>query len=310
MSTGIITTVAGSGLTGFSGDGGPAIVAGLLHPTGIGFDAADNMYIADQGNYRVRKVDKATGIISTVAGNGSPGHNGDGGQATAAATGNVYDVKCDSAGNIIFSVVFSHRIRKVDAATGIITTICGIGSQDFSGDNGPASSAGISWPEGITIDGGGNIFIADYYNARVRRIDATTGFITTIAGGGSIYPGDGGSPTSAMLSAVAVTTSGKDLYIGDVFQRVRKVTDVAVPHKVIITHEEADVSVFLFPNPAYESFSINGIAPNTLVRIFDERGKLVLNETVSANEPVNISHLAQAVYMIVFENKKVKLVKM
>ncbi|MEO5643951.1 MAG: T9SS type A sorting domain-containing protein [Bacteroidia bacterium] len=310
MSTGIITTVAGNGTLGFSGDGASALLAQISSPTGVCFDASDNMYIADQGNARVRRVDNITGFISTVAGNGNSGHSGDGGQGTAAAVGNVYDVKCDLSGNVIFSEVFNHYIRKLTVSTGIISSICGSGTATFFGDGGPATAANISAPEGITIDGAGNIFIAELNNDRIRKIDAVTTIITTVAGNGMYTAsGDGGPATSAGMWPDAVTTSGTDLLIVDLNNRIRRVTNVASP----LGMEESSVhisAISLFPNPVGESFSVTGISPGTLVQIVDMNGNIVFSETVNANQPINISSFAQGTYVLVVENKKTKLVKL
>lgn len=180
---GIITTIAGSGAVianlgtagGFSGDGGPATSARLYAPHGVGVDAAGNIYIADTTNYRIRKV-TPQGVISTVAGTGSitiPILNnlGDGGPATKA-TFIPWDVKADAAGNLYISDWQGHRIRRVDAATGIITTVAGTGTAGFSGDGGPATSAAINSPSGLTLDAQGNIYFADSLNHRVRKINA------------------------------------------------------------------------------------------------------------------------------------------
>ncbi len=309
MSTGIITTAAGMGTAGFSGDGSSALQAQLSSPTGVCFDAVGNMYIADQGNARVRKVDFITGTISTVAGNGASGHSGDGGLGTAAATGNVYDVKCDLSGNVIFSEVFNHYIRKLTVATGIISSIAGSGTATFFGDGGPATAASISTPEGITIDGAGNIFIAELNNAVIRKIDGVTGIISTVAGNLSAnYSGDGGPATSAGMWPDAVTTRGTDLLIVDLNQRIRKVTNSATVG--IDAPTLAAVPVSFFPNPASEYFMISGIEPNTPVQIFDMNGNVVFAETVNENESINISGLAQGVYMVNADKKKIRLVKM
>jgi uncharacterized protein (TIGR03437 family) len=180
---GIVTTIADSGTVnanlgtegGFSGDGGPAISARLNAPHGVGVDAAGNVYIADTTNYRIRKV-TPSGIITTVAGTGDitiPFLNnlGDGGPATSA-TLIPWDVKPDSAGNLYISDWLGHRIRKVDAATGIITTVAGTVTAGFSGDGATASNAAINSPSGLTVDAQGSIYFADSLNHRVRRISA------------------------------------------------------------------------------------------------------------------------------------------
>jgi sugar lactone lactonase YvrE len=222
--TGIITTVAGNGLSLFSGDGGQAIDAGLF-PIELAIDNADNLFFVNAGdvfvgagtdNGRIRRVDARTGIITTVAGNGSQS-GGDGGPATSAGfVPNSLDI--DNAGNIFIADVGSRRIRRVDAVTGIITTFAGNGKFPFSGDGGPAINAGIN-PFDLTVDSAGNLFIADFINSRIRRVDASTGIITTVAGrdGGIIFGGDGRPPNgfnAVAPTAIAVDISG-NLFIAD-----------------------------------------------------------------------------------------------
>ena len=222
--SGIITTVAGIGSFGFSGDGGPATSASLANPAGVALDAAGNLFIADGSNNRVRKVD-TSGIITTVAGNGSSGFSGDGGPATSANLGTPFGVALDGSGNLFISVQGNQRIRQVDASR-IITTVAGNGISGFSGDGGPATSASLSFPHGVALDGSGNLFIADSINERIRKVD-TSGIITTVAGDGSFaFSADGGPATSASLAfpaGVAVDGTG-NLFIADFENfRVRKV---------------------------------------------------------------------------------------
>ncbi len=181
----ILTRVAGNGVSGFSGDGGPATAASLRNPAGVALDSADNLYIADQSNRRIRKVDAITGIISTVAGNGSFGFSGDGGPATAARLRNPTGVALDGADNLYIADRLNQRIRKVDAATGIISTVAGNGSCCFSGDGGPATAARLRNPTGVALDSAANLYIADQSNRRIRKADAITGIISTVAGNGS-----------------------------------------------------------------------------------------------------------------------------
>ncbi|MGO9094120.1 MAG: hypothetical protein ACLQGV_02765 [Bryobacteraceae bacterium] len=213
--TGIITTVAGNGTYGFSGDGGQAASAELSEPAAVAVDGSGNIYIAD--NYqRIRKVAAPTGIITTVAGNGSGGYSGDGGPATSAQLSGPTGVAVDAAGNIYIADYWNQRIRKVTVATGIITTAAGNGTQGYSGDGGPATSAQLNYPWGVSVDAGGDLYISDQYNGRIRKV-AATGTITTVAGGGGAYPGDGGLATSASLSSplgAAMDGSG-NLYIAD-----------------------------------------------------------------------------------------------
>ncbi len=218
---GIITTVAGNGTQGFSGDGGPATSAQLSSPLGAAVDGAGNVFFVDFGNRRVRKV-SSSGIITTVAGNGTFGSSGDGGPATSAALGGfICNRACgglavDGAGNVFIAEGESGRVRKV-SSNGIITTVAGGGS-DFPGDGGLATDAQLS-PVGVTLDGTGNLFIADLgsWPGRVRKV-SPSGIITTVAGGGLTgSSGDGGPATSAQLSfpyGLAVDGAG-NLFIAD-----------------------------------------------------------------------------------------------
>jgi streptogramin lyase len=198
---GVITPVAGNGAGGFSGDGGPATAASFSSPLGVAVDAAGNVLIADQSNSRIRRVDAVTGVITTVAGNGTFGFSGDGGPATAASLSNPVGVAVDAAGNVLIADPNNFRIRRVDAVTGVITTVAGSGTFGFSGDGGPATAANLSGPFGVAVDAAGNVLIADRSNQRIRRVDAVTGVITTAAGNGaSGFSGDGGPATAASLS--------------------------------------------------------------------------------------------------------------
>ena len=222
---GIITTVAGNGQWSYSGDGGPATQAAIARPQGVAVDSMGNIYIADDGNYRVRKVD-TNGIITTVAGNGQFGYSGDGGLATEAELTGLEDIYVDSTGNIYIPYSGNHSIRKVDTG-GIITTVAGIGQFGYSGDGGPATEAMFRSPIDMTVDSIGNIYIADHENNRVRKVD-TSGIITTVIGNGQwSYSGDGGPSTEAEISragGIAVDSIG-DYYISDTYNhRIRKVS--------------------------------------------------------------------------------------
>jgi uncharacterized protein (TIGR03437 family) len=211
---GIITTVAGGGPQGDSGDGGPATSAQLSNPAGVAVDAAGNLYIAVSGSHRIRKV-AANGAITTVAGNGSYGYSGDGGRATGAQLGAPWGVAVDAAGNLYIADSNNGVIRKV-AANGIITTVAGNGSNGYSGDGGPAASAQLYSPSGVAVDAAGNLYIADYRNSRIRKV-ATNGIITTVAGNYYGYSGDGGPAASAQLSlpwGVTVDATG-NVYVAD-----------------------------------------------------------------------------------------------
>jgi chitobiase/beta-hexosaminidase-like protein/fibronectin type III domain protein/NHL repeat-containing protein len=228
--TGIITTVAGSGTAGYSGDNGAATAAGLLLPKGVAVDSVGNLYIADSVNNRIRKVSAVTGIITTVAGMGTGAYSGDNGAATAARLNSPQGVAVDSAGDLYIADSNNHRIRKVSAVTGIITTVAGKGTAGYSGDNGAATAAGLYLPYGVAVDSAGNLYVADSNNHRIRKVSAVTGIITTVAGNGTAgYSGDNGAAIAASLnlsSGVAVDSAG-NFYIADTNNhRIRKVSAV------------------------------------------------------------------------------------
>jgi trimeric autotransporter adhesin len=215
--TGIITTVAGNGKSSFSGDDGPATDARLESPGGLALDAGGNLFIAETGNERIRRVDAATGIITTVAGNGQGGFSGDGGPATSASLGPIHGLAVDAQGDVFLTDLISDRVRRVDAITGIITTVAGNGVEGYGGDGGPATSASFNWPYGVALDDKGNLFVGDENNKRVRRIDEATGIITTVAGNGqSAFRGEGEAATSASLNPVGVAMDRDgDIFIAD-----------------------------------------------------------------------------------------------
>jgi hypothetical protein len=178
--TGIITTVAGNGGIGYSGDGGAATNARMNGPFDVAFDGAGNLFIADFYNARIRRVAAATGIITTVAGNGSSGYNGDGGAATKAKLYGPFGVALDTAGNLFIADWFNYRVRRVDAGTGIITTVAGSGSIGSSGDGGAATNARLTDPTGVAVDRAGNLFITELNGQRVRRVDAVAACTFTV----------------------------------------------------------------------------------------------------------------------------------
>jgi sugar lactone lactonase YvrE len=221
---GTIATVAGTGTAGSGGDTQQATAAQLGHPHGVAVDSAGNLYIADLSNNRVRKV-APNGTITTVAGTGTPGDSGDGGPATSAQLNNPSGVAVDSDGNLYIADYRSHRVRKVEPG-GTITTVAGTGTSGYGGDGGPATAAQLAFPGGVAVDGDGNLYIADIFNSRVRKV-APGGTITTVAGTGDFaYNGDNQPATAAQLNrpyGVAVDGAG-NLYIADTSnQRVRKV---------------------------------------------------------------------------------------
>jgi sugar lactone lactonase YvrE len=222
--TGVITTLAGNGSRGYSGDGGPATQAQLNGPWDVDVGRDGAIYIADTGNHRIRRVD-ISGRISTVAGNGTPGFAGDDGAAIQAQLTAPRDVAVGPDGALYIADGQNHRIRRVDIS-GRISTVAGNGTPGFAGDGGPAIQAELNTPHGVDVDTDGNIYIADLYNNRIRKVDRN-GNITTVAGTGAYgFSGDDGQATNAQLAyprAVAVYTDGT-FYIADINNnRIRKV---------------------------------------------------------------------------------------
>lgn len=223
--TGVITTIAGTGVPGFSGDGGLATAAQLTNPDGVAVDDAGNVYIADYNNHRIRKIDP-TGTITTICGNGTGSSTGDGGLATAATINGPGHLCLDPAGNLYITDYNSHKVRKI-ATTGTITTFCGTGANSNTGDGGLATAATISYPWAISSDLSGNIYVASYYGSYIRKI-ATTGTITAYAGinGSSGYSGDGGVATAGQLNSVTglAANDAGDVFIADsANHRIRRV---------------------------------------------------------------------------------------
>jgi uncharacterized protein (TIGR03437 family) len=303
VANGVISTVAGNGTLGYSGDDGPATSAQLSWPAGVAVDSAGNLYVADQNNFRIRKV--SNGVITTVAGNGMPGYSGDNGPATSAKLYGPVGVAVDSAGNLYIADQPNNRIRKV--SNGVITTVAGngpdlYGNGGYSGDNGPATSARLNWPEGVAVDFAGNLFIADYRNNRIRKVsngvittaiywdypqgvgvDAagnlfiadnygrisklSNGVITTVAGTGTQgFSGDNGPATGAQLSSpvgVAVEAAG-NVYVADFGNnRIR----VLVPFQFIaaVTNAASNLPGSISPGEIVVLYG-SGIGPAQLVK--------------------------------------------
>jgi hypothetical protein len=240
-STGIITTVAGTGSEGYGGDNGPATAALLGRFGSLAIDASGNVFIGDTYNNRVRKISASTGTITTIAGTGAAGagsypDSGDGGLATNAKVNNPEGLLLDANGNLYFASE-GDRIRKMSAANGVISTIAGGVGISYGGDGGPAMQAHFNNPDGLAMDGRGNIYVADFGNQRIRMIDAATGIVTTVVGSGPLMPGRGGhpqegyggdggpAPNARLNSPASVAVDRADnLYISDFLNyRVRKV---------------------------------------------------------------------------------------
>jgi hypothetical protein len=214
--TKLASTVAGTGVCAFGGDGGPAVRAQLNRPRAVAFDRGGNLFIADTNNLRVREVAVRTGRISTIAGTGALGPAGDGSPATQAALDFPYGIAVN--GDVAISQFRSHTVRVVDGRTHLIRTVAGTGQQSPLGDGGAATKAGLSWPRAVAYGPAGDLYIADTGHFRVRRVDARTGSIVTVAGNGTRgFSGDGGSATAASLGSLTGLTigPGASIYLSD-----------------------------------------------------------------------------------------------
>ncbi len=210
-----IETVAGAGSPNNNGDSGSAHKLNIGDPFGVEIGPDGALYITEVRNHRIRRLDLATGMLSTVAGCGRKGYSGDGGLAVNAELNEPYEVRFDKDENLYFVEMQNHLVRKVDAESQTITTVAGTGQQGFSGDGGPATNATLSRPHSIALDGKGGLYIADIGNHRIRRVDLTSGIIESIAGNSQrTLPVDGqqarGTP---MLGPRALFIEGDTLWI-------------------------------------------------------------------------------------------------
>lgn len=277
--SGIISTFAGTGVGGFSGDGAAANLAQINAPTGVATDAAGNVYIVDANNDRIRKVN-TSGIISTIAGTGVGGFSGDGAAATLAQLNNPSGVTVDAAGNIYIADMTNQRIRKINTS-GIISTYAGVGTAGFSGDGGLATSAQINYPRGLAIDALGNVYIADATNHRIRVIN-TSSIISTAAGTGTLgYSGDGGLATSAQINyprGVAFDAAG-NVYIADSDNnRIRKITSTTGIKNILFNTND----YLVYPNPNKGSFNlqIGHQLENGFIIIYNSLGQEMFKQQI------------------------------
>ncbi len=275
--SGIINTVVGTGTAGFSGDDGPAISAQLNKPYAIVIDAMNNLYISDSANNRIRKV-TPSGIITTVAGSGSPGYGGDDGPATSAMLSGAFGIDVDFEGNLYIADAYNGRIRMVDSE-GIIRTVAGNGIRGFSGDGGPAILAQVDG-FGVETDALGNLYIADTYNDRIRKV-SPDGIITSVAGNGIRgFSGDLGPPTLASLYSpltVNVDLTGS-LYIADSGNnRIRKISEISSAATFFsqVAVGSGYTTIFTFGNTGSEEIS------GTLLLIDQQGNPFTARGTVS-----------------------------
>ncbi|MGN6568054.1 MAG: T9SS type A sorting domain-containing protein [Flavipsychrobacter sp.] len=305
--SGIITTIAGCDTAGYSGDGGPAVLAKINIPSVMDIDARGNIYISDQKNGVIRKID-TTGIITTIA--GTPGilsYTGDGGPAIAARLGNTCGLRVDAIGNVYVADHDNNAVRKIDTA-GVITTIAGSATKGYSGDGGPAKTALLFHPMDVALDRAGNLYIADEGNNVIRKID-TNGIITTVAGIDSAgYNGDSILAGSAQLHTPCGITTDKwgNLYIADTYnQRIRKVifdTDTVVTAG--IAQQLLIPDLFLYPNPTHGFINISSHSPINSITITNTVGQMVYIRYTSklTSIQIDISNLPSGIYYLHLNN--------
>ncbi len=277
--TGEIITVAGDGIAGYSGDGGPATGAELNAPRGITVNSAGDLFFADSLNNRIREVVRATGDIITIAGDGTAGYTGDGGLATAAEISGPSNVAIDPAGDVFFTDSGNNRIREVVRATGKIITVAGNGTAGYSGDGGPATGAELNSAWGIALDSLGDLFIADLGNNRVREVVKATGDIITVAGNGTVgYSGNGGLATAATLNGpyrVAVDSAG-DLFVADAYNDVIREVTPAVT--VNISSTSAATELVMHVEPSANATAGAPFNPAPVIWETDSSGNLQTND--------------------------------
>ena len=306
--TGIITTIAGTGAFGYNGDNIPATSAQLFYPYVSVIDNAGNVLLSDGDNHRIRSISPA-GIISTIAGGSSAGHSGDGGPATNALLRAPEWMAYSSSGDLYISDNTDRCIRKINAA-GIITTFAGTpGVVGNTGDNGPATSATFSLPNGLALDDTGNLYIADYGASVIRKV-STSGIITTIGGTGtSGFSGDGGLAILAKMTPNDVAINNGNIYIADLENnRLRKITysSLGVPPT---TRTGTDIKVS--PNPTNDLLQIDNITTAANYQVSTILGTSVQHGVLkTGSNTISIRALPTGMYLLEFiddeGNKTVK----
>ena len=296
--TGIISTIAGTGVNGYSGDGGPATNAQMYDPLGLVFDKNGNLFFSDEGSHCIRKID-TFGTITTIAGNGTNGFSADGTPATAALLHIVGYMTISPAGELYLSC-YDQRVRKIDAS-GIITTVAGTGANSYTGDGGQATNATLMEPIAVMFDAAGNLYISDDMAYVIRKV-TPDGIITTIAGNGTGgFSGDGGPATSAelgfSLNCSAIDAYG-NLYIGDPNNnRIRRIVyDEAAVNNINKTAN----NITIYPNPAANELTVKSTGEIAAVEVVNMMGQVVVAARGSKQKEVvlNIRALPAGVYFV------------
>jgi sugar lactone lactonase YvrE len=318
VSTGIATVIAGTGIAGYSGDGGPASNAQMCNPAGICIDPSGNIYFSDYSNSRIRKIDQATGIISTIAGNGTLGFGGDGGPASAAILHGPYALCISEGGDLYFSDDSNFVIRKISASTGIISTVAGtLGISGFGGEGGPATSAIIGDIRGVCVDNHNNIYIDDI-SCSCRKIQASTGFINRIAGftDTSGYNGDGTCAIEELmntLGGVCVDNTTGNLFIADQNNfRIRKITqsDGGCPTELGVNSYIKLSAPEIYPNPSTGVFTIKTIAANAGIEVLNAVGQTIYSAQLQGSQnTIDLGNEPAGTYIVILNEAGIKEVK-
>ena len=304
----IMTTYAGTGTSGYSGDGGPATSARLKRPMDIAFDANDNLYIADEF-YHIRRVDRQTGIITTIAGDGTLGSWNNGDLASAMRMGRVRGIAVDNTGNIFFADLDNHRIGRINTS-GIVANYCGTGVIGNTGEGGPALNANIGAGTHVRLNDNGDLFFTDF--SVVKKVDNTSKILTRIVGNGTYgFSGDGGPPLQARLASAnsVCFDTGGNMFIADSYNyRIRKVVGITNVKHI----ETLDLGVF--PNPSTGNLRIKANGLIKRLEIISMSGQTVFSANVNSESiQIDLSNKADGVYIVVvygsesFTSKKLVL---
>jgi len=294
--SGIITTIAGTGVAGYSGDGGLATSAEMNFSFGITFDTSGNLLITESVNNVIRKIDN-TGIITTIAGTGVAGYSGDGGLATSAQLSNVRTVTFNALGEMYITDGGNHLIRKIDNS-GIISTVAGNNSQGYSGDGGLATDAQLNFPRDLIFDSNNNFYFSSSSNHTIRKVD-NSGIITTIAGTGIVgYSGDGGLATSAQLNSpygIIFDTNGNLLISEYNNSIIRQVNNATLSTNNFSIEKE---TLIIYPNPSTDFIKILGLSKAEKFSIYNTLGTKIYRGTITINDKINIQELNNGIYFL------------
>jgi len=297
---GIIKNFAGTGASGYSGDGDTAHYGTLRLPQALAISATGDLFIAEGGNHIIRKVAAGTRIMSTVAGTGAAGNMGDGGSALAARLNTPSGVAVSASGDIYIADVLNNKVRKVDGSTGVITTFAGTGMSGNSGDNGPAASATFSFPSSVSLDMSGNVYITDRGNHNLRMVEPS-GIVRHIAGQSvNGYSGDGDLAANARLSSPrSVYVDGWNrVYIMDYNNNV--VRRLQATASVSQFHSGAVAGIYPSFTSGYVSLDLSQLSGSVAIRIVDVAGKVAYTGAGKGGSimPLELGHLADGTYFV------------